>query len=186
MRSRFIKEEISYTGEQLHSLYALDNFGVLGDSIIAFLGPYDVPLKEVVDLENQKSGKRISFPKMTHFIAELFDVDLEKAILHQYLLLNIIKDLLNEKLGNLKIVRSGTDLYENDFKIGVSMATASPVSSLVYVGVNIIGTDNGIVKAKGLNDYKIDPMVFVPEVLDRYSKEVERINQMRCKIRWVE
>lgn len=186
MRARFIKEEINYTGEQLHSLYAYDTFGVAGDSIIAFIGAYDVSLKEIVDLEDLKTSKRFVSPKMLHFIAEHFDVDLEKAILRQYLLIMIIKELFNEKMANLKITRVGTDLQENDAKIVVSTATASPVSSLVHVGVNIITQPDSPVKNKGLMDYKIDPVTFATEVMERYTKEIERVSQARCRIRWVE
>ncbi|MDH5186328.1 MAG: DUF366 family protein [candidate division WOR-3 bacterium] len=186
MRTRFIKEEIVYTGEQLHSLFAYDTFGVTGDSIVAFIGAYDVSLKEIVDLEDLKSSKRYVSSKMLHFIAEHFDVDLEKAILRQYLLVAIIKELLNEKMSNLRVTRIGTELYDNETKLAISTATASPVSSLVYVGVNIIGQNDTPVKTKGMADYKIDPIAFGAEVMDRYSKEVDKVAQARCRIRWVE
>ena len=186
MRSRYIKEEIHYTGEQLHSLFAYDTFGVAGDSIVAFIGPYDVSLREIVDLEDLKTSKRLVSTKMLHFIAEHFDVDLEKAILRQYLLIMIIKELLNEKMANLKITRIGTDLHDNDAKLAVSTATASPVSSLVHVGVNIIAQADSPVKTKGLTDYKIDPTTFASEVMDRYTKEIDKVGQARCRIRWVE
>jgi hypothetical protein len=186
MRSRFIKEEIGYTGEQLHSLYAYDNFGIAGDSIIAFIGPCDVSLKGIVDLEDVKAGKRIHVPRMLHFIAEHFDFDLEKAILRQYLLVDVIKDLLNEKLGKLTVKRSEGDILINEAKLGMSVATASPVSSLIHAGINIIGPENTNVKNKGLSDYNIDPIFLASEVIDRYTKEIERINLARCKTRWVE
>ncbi|MEO0093470.1 MAG: DUF366 family protein [candidate division WOR-3 bacterium] len=186
MKSRFIKEEIRYTGEQLHSLYAYDTFGVTGDSIVAFIGAYDVSLREIVDLEDLKSSKRLVSPKMLHFIAEHFDVDLEKAILRQYLLIMIIKEILNEKMANLKITRIGTDLFDNDAKVAISTATASPVSSLIHVGVNIVSQIDSPIRTKGLADYKIDPVAFAAEVMDRYTKEIERVSQARCRIRWVE
>ena len=186
MRFRFIKEEIHYTGEQLHSLYTYDTFGEAGDSIIAFIGPYDVSLREIVDLEDLKTSKRLVSPKMLHFIAEHFDIDLEKAILRQYLLTMIIKELLNEKMSNLKVTRNGTDLIENDAKLAVSTATASPVSSMVYVGVNIVNQADSPVKTKGLADYKIEPTAFASEVMDRYTKEIDKVAQARCRIRWVE
>ncbi|MCX7785737.1 MAG: DUF366 family protein [candidate division WOR-3 bacterium] len=186
MRSRFIKEELGYTGEQLHSLYAYDNFGIAGDSIIAFIGPCDISLRELVDLEDVKAGKRVYAPRMLHFIAEHFEIDLEKAILRQYLLVDMVKDLLNEKLGKLIVRRVGTDLFINDAKITISTATASPVSSLIHVGINIIGTEEQGTKSKGLSDLNIDPVTFAQELLDRYTKEIERINLARCKTRWVE
>lgn len=186
MRSRFLKEEIGYTGEQLHSLFAYDNFGIAGDSVIAFTGPCDISLKEIVDLEDAKAGKRIYVPMMLHFIAEHFDTDLEKAILRQYLLVDVVKDILNEKMGKLAIKRLEGDIMINDAKLGMSFATASPVSSLIHVGINIIKPDDINTKLKGLNDYNLDPTVIAPEVLDRYTKEIEKMSLARCKTRWVE
>lgn len=186
MRSRFLKEEIGYTGEQLHSLYAYDTFGIAGDSIIAFIGPCDISLKEIVDLEDAKAGKRIYVPNMLHFIAEHFDIDLEKGILRQYLLVDIIKDVLNEKLGKLVVKRIEGDFFINDAKLGMSTATASPVSSLIHVGINIISPENTNIKSKGLADYNIDLNELAPEILDRYTKENEKIALTRCKTRWVD
>ncbi len=186
MRSKFIKEEIGYTGDQLHSLFAYDSFGIAGDSIISFIGPCDISLKEIVDLEDTKAGKRIYVPMMLHFIAEHFDIDLEKAILRQYLLVDIVKDLLNEKLGKLVVKRLEGDLFINEAKLGMSAATASPVSSLIHVGVNITKPEDTNSKTKGLTDFSLDPNAVAVEVLERYSKENEKISIVRCKTRWVE
>ena len=186
MRSRFIKEEMGYTGDQLHSLFAYDNFGIAGDSIISFIGPCDISLKGIVDLEDAKAGKRIYVPMMLHFIAEHFDIDLEKAILRQYLLVDIVKDFLNEKLGKLVVKRIEGDFFVNDAKLGMSAATASPVSSLIHTGVNIIKPEDTNTKSKGLTDFSIDPAIIAPEVLERYTKENEKISIVSCKTRWVE
>ncbi len=185
MRSKFIKEEMNFTGEQVRSLFAYDTFNILGDSIVAFIGTCDVSLKEIVDLELAKGGKRPPYcSKMLHFIAEHFELDLEKAILREYLLLNIVKDLINEKLERNAIKRVGTELYENDARIAFSLASSSPVSSLVYVGVALVSSEEG--KVNGLENYSIDAVSFANEVMDRYTKESERISQLRCRTRWVE
>jgi hypothetical protein len=186
MRSRFIKEEIGYTGDQLHSLYSYDNYGIAGDSIISFVGPCDISLKEIVDLEDAKAGKRIYVPMMLHFIAEHFDIDLEKGILRQYLLVDIVKDVLNEKLGKFIVKRIEGELFINDAKLGMSAATASPVSSLIHAGINIIAPENTTTKTKGLKDFNIDPNELATEILERYTKENEKISLTRCKTRWVE
>lgn len=184
MRSRFIKDELAYTGEQLRSLFAFDTFGIVGDSIVAFIGPCNVSLKEMVDLEDLKAGRKLSSERMLHFIIEHFDIDLEKAILRQYLMVGIIKDLLNERIGSETVKRIGTDLVDSDAKLSISSATASPVSTLVHVGINIIPSEGD--KTKGLDDYNVDPVPFAYEVMERYTKEVEKINQTRCRVRWVE
>ena len=186
MRSRLIKEEITYTGAQLHSLFALDTFGVAGDSVVAFVGPSDVPVREIVDIDDLKAGRRLHAPKMLHFIAEHFENDLEKTVLRQYLLIDILKDRLNERIGRAVIRRQGNDLYDNDYKLTITTATASPVSCLFHVGINVIGPEEPVADAKGLSNYNLDPMVIAPEVLERYTKEIERIALTRCKVRWVE
>ena len=186
MRSRLIKDEIVYTGEQLRSLFALDRFGVAGDSVIAFVGPSDIPIREIVDIEDQKAGRRIQAPKMLHFIAEHFEPDLEKTILRQYLLLDILKDLLNEKIGRAVIRRQGNDLYDGEMKLTLATATSSPVSCLFHVGINVIPPEDPSAKAKGLSSYNIDPLVLGPEVMERYTKDIEKIALTRCKVRWVE
>jgi len=186
MRSRFIKDEITYTGEQLRSLFALDAFGVAGDSIVSFIGPSDVPVREIVDIDDLKAGRRLQAPKMLHFIVEHFESDLEKAILRQYLLLDILKDLMNEKIGRAVVRRTGNDLFDNDYKLTFSTATASPVSCLFHVGINVIAPEDATLKAKGLSNYNIDPLLLGPEVVERYTKEVEKIALTRCKVRWVE
>ncbi len=200
MRFKFIKEELNFTGEQISSLFAYNNFNILGDSIISFIGTCDVSLKEIVDLELARSGKRLFYcPRMLHFIAEHFEMDMEKAILRSYLLLDIVKDLINEKLEKIVIKRVGTELFENDSRIGFSLASSSPVSSILYVGVALVPIEEG--KGRGLEallsskrDVKtgtetqtpFDPALFASEVMERYTKESERISQLRCRTRWVE
>jgi uncharacterized protein len=186
MRSRFIKEEITYTGEQLRSLFALDSFGVAGDSIVSFIGPSDVPIRELVDIDDVKAGRRLQAPRMLHFIAEHFEPDLEKTILRQYILLDLLKDLLNERIGRLVLHRVGNDLYDNDYKLTITTATASPVSCLFHVGINVIAPEEPTAKAKGLSNYNLDPLLIGPEVVERYTKEIDKIAITRCKVRWVE
>jgi uncharacterized protein len=123
---------------------------------------------------------------MLHFIAEHFEPDLEKTILRQYLLIDILKDQLNEKLNRPVIRRNGNDLFDGEFKLTITTATASPVSCLFHVGINVIPPEEPTAKAKGLNSYNIDPLVVGPEVIERYTKEIEKIALTRCKVRWVE
>ncbi len=184
MRYRLIKEEIAYTGEQLRSNYAYTTFGIVGDSIVAFCGLCDVKLKEMVDIEDLKAGKAIYSESMLHFIVEHYDMDLEKTILRQLLLTEIVKDVINEILGKMVVKRNNSDLFDGDAKLSISVATVTPISSLVHFGINISSV-NTPVKTKGLKDYNIDPFEFANLVIDRYTKENDKINIARCKVRWV-
>ena len=49
MKRIFLPDEITYTGNELRSLWAYSNHGLQGDSIVAFTGPCDVPTEALVD-----------------------------------------------------------------------------------------------------------------------------------------
>jgi hypothetical protein len=185
MRYRLIKEELAYTGEQLRSNFAYTSYGIAGDAIVAFCGPCDVKLKEMVDIEDLKAGKAIYSEFMLHFIVEHYDTDIEKICLRQLILTTIVKDAINDIKGKMLVKRTNSDLFEEDAKISISVATVSPLSSLIHFGINITST-NTPVKTKGLKDYDIEPFEFANLILDRYTKEMEKLNIARCKVRWVQ
>ncbi len=184
MKSKFIEETIRYTGEQLQSGFAYKNFGILGDSIIAFSGGCDVHTEEMVDIEDLRAGSRIYSEQMLHFIIEHYNIDLEKGVLRQTLLAVIIEELINKKVGRSVIRREGSDLYDGDCKLSISVATVSPLSVLIHFGVNI-SSANTPVKTRGLNDYGIEPVDFAREVMACYIREDEAVYNARCKVRWV-
>lgn len=185
MKYRLIKEERSYTGEQLRSNFAYANFGIVGDSIIAFLGSCDVKLKEMVDIEDLRAGKAIYSEYMLHFIVEFYDTNIELAIMKQLLLCCIVRDTINEIKGKTIVRRTGTDLFEDDAKLSISVATVSPLSSLIHFGINVTST-NTPVKTKGLKDYEIEPNEFANLIMDRYTKEIDKLQTARCKVKWVQ
>lgn len=185
MRYRLIKDEQTYTGEQIRSNFAYTTYGIVGDSIIAFCGPCDVKLKEMVDIEDLKAGKAIYSEYMLHFIIEHYEIDSEKIVLRQLLLTTIVKDAVNEIKGKNVVRRANSDLFDEDAKLSISVATVSPLSSLIHFGINITST-NTPVKTKGLKDYDIEPYEFANLIMDRYTKEIDKINVNRCKVRWVQ
>lgn len=184
MKHRLIKDETVYTGEQLRSNFAYTHFGVVGDSIIAFCGKCTIKLKEMVDIEDLKAGRSIYSESMLHFIIEHYDTDLEKTVLRQLLLTSIVKDIINDIKGQLLIKRVGSDLYDGEAKLSISIATLTPISSLIHFGINITSI-NTPVKTKGLKDYGIEPYKFANLIMERYSKEQDKINFARRKVRWV-
>lgn len=185
MRYRLIKDEQTYTGEQMRSNFAYTTYGIVGDSIIAFCGPCDVKLKEMVDIEDLKAGKAIYSEYMLHFIIEHYETDSEKIVLRQLLLTSLVKDAINEIKGKNLVRRVNSDLFDEDAKLSISVATVSPLSSLIHFGINITST-NTPVKTKGLKDYDIEPHEFANIIMDRYIKEIDKINLNRCKVRWVQ
>lgn len=184
MKAHFVDTIITYTGEQLHSHFAYHQFGILGDSIIGFRGPCDVLLEHMVDIEDKRAKSRIYSQDMLHFIIEHHDTDLEKVVLRQWLFARIVKELITQKITSGIIVCKGSDLFEQDAKISVSVATVTPISSMVHFGINITA-DNTPVKTKGLADYNIEPLAFAPEIMKRYIDECSAVQRARNKVTWV-
>jgi hypothetical protein len=181
MISAFLPKKIKYTGRQLASLWAYKNFGLLGDSIVAFIGPCNIPFNLMADVEDVRGRQKIYSSLMLHFILEHFDCDLDKAVLRQRLLAVIVKETLE---GNHRLHRRGDDLYDGAAKLSISVATASPISTMIHFAINI-ETGRTPVKTAGLNDYKINPRQFALKIMQAYTEEMQGIRQARCKTNWV-
>lgn len=176
--------QIAYLGDQLRSHWILDTFGCFGDAVCAFLGPCEVPTTSLVDLADVREGAIIRARLMLHFIAEWFDADLERAILRQRLLVALAADLLRESCPDLALRRSGDDLYVGERKLSVSIATASPVSTLVHFGINV-DPAGAPVSAVGLQELGVEPLAFARELMARFATELEGVRAARVKVRGV-
>lgn len=181
----WIEESIDYTGEQLRSLWAFERFGLQGDSIVAFVGKADVDRAHLVDRRDARQGKPIYSEQMLHFIVEHFDTDLEKAIWRQRLLICIIREELEEHVPGLNLIRRGDDLFFGDRKLTVSIATVSPLSSLIHTGINVVA-EKAPVPACGLREWGLDAPQIGRLMAERYAAEVESIRKARCKVRAVQ
>ncbi len=199
MHSKFVEKKIDYTGEQLRSNWIKDNFALEKDAIVAFIGAADVK-EHMVDLEDIANEEHIFSEKMLHFIAEHQDNDLEKAVCRQRLMISIIKDWINKigepfdfaqgtryswaPSGVEVLYRKGDDLFVEDRKLSVSIATKSPNSTLIHTGLNI-SSKNTPVKAIGLEDLKIDPEMLALRVMESYTREIEDIYKATRKVKQV-
>ncbi len=185
MKSRLLSKPETYDGAQLDSLWAYRSHGVQGDSILAFTGACDVGVEQLVDLEDAKAGAFIWSKSMLHLIAEHFELDLEAAILRQYLLVGIAQDELNARIkGKGRVLRDGNDLYLGKAKLSVSIATLTPVSSKIHFGINILSKGTPV-KTLGLADLKISPKAFAQALLKRYVDDHARMAVARTKVRGV-
>ena len=173
MKFKFIDKTIDYTGQQLRSHYIFETFGLEGDAIISFTGACDVK-EHMVDLCDKVKKEFIKSDKMLHFLIEHFDTDLEKAILRKRLLVSKIGERVN-------CARIDNGLYRGSKKLSVAVATASPVSTLIHIGLNI-SSKNTPVETIGLEDLGIDPKKLALDVIELYSKEIDSIRQSRCKV----
>jgi uncharacterized protein len=184
MKSLLVEEKIKYTGEQLRSAWLKDSFELEGNAIAAFQGECEVNEDFMVDLDDIKNKEFIYSEDMVHFIAEVLDLNLERMVAVQRILIVIIKEVLEEMVSGLKLKRSGDDLYQDDKKLSVSIATLSPVSSLIHVGVNV-SSENTPVKTCSLNDFNIDPKMFSEKVLVLFVEEWNSMEYAKGKVKSV-
>lgn len=185
MKSLWIKERIAYDGSQLRSLYAYLNHDVAGDSVIAWRGPCHVSLEHMVDGEDRLANARIAGGDMVHFIVERFGESLSYAVAAQRLIAAIVKDLIAElspKRPELR--RDGDDIYRDDGKFSISIATVSPVSALIHFAVNV-SNEGTPVQTCSLADFSVDADMFIPQALERIAAELESMVAATQKVHWV-
>ncbi len=186
METLFTDKEIKYTGEQLSPHWIYKNFNIMGNAIVSFIGECEVNLNHMVDIEDVINNEPIYSSKMLSFIEETFTSTLVEAVFRQRLLVTITKELIEKINPSVKIKRSGDDLYINNKKLSVSIATKSITSTLIHFGLNI-NADKAPVKAADLiNDAGIkDIKNFSEELLKLYKEELNDINLAACKVRGV-
>lgn len=180
IRTHLAGRSIRYDGRQMDSHWAFRTFGICGDSIVAFIGPCDVPPDNILDLADAHSI--IRGPLMLHFIAEHFDRDLEKGVLRQRLLAGLVKEEIESRV-RVRLRRDGDDLYDGDAKLSISIAALTPVSCKIHFAVNIREAREVGVKTKGIEAYRVDPKELARAVLERYRREMVGIYEARCKAR---
>lgn len=184
MKTLFIDEEIKYIGSQLSPHWIYKNFKLQGDSIVAFCGECEVKLAEMVDIEDVINNEPIYSKYMLSFISEQFNIGLVEGVLRQRLLISTIKEEL-EKLGH-KILRQGDDLFVNNKKLSVSIATKSVNSVLIHTGINIL-SENAPIEVSALqSDFGIkDIRTLAINVMDAYKNEINDIILASTKVRGV-
>ena len=186
METLFIDKEIKYTGEQLSPHWIYKNFHIMGNAIVAFIGECEVNLNHMVDIEDVINDEPIYSKKMLSIIEENFNASLVEMVYKQRLLVTITKELIEKKYPNIKIRRSGDDLFVNDKKLSVSIATKSITSTLIHFGLNITAEGAPVKAADLANDVGItDIKSFAVEILETYKNEVLDINDAACKVRGV-
>lgn len=181
MHTKFIDEEIKYTGNELSPHWIYKNFKIQGDAIVAFCGECEVKLTEMVDIEDVINNEPIYSKLMLNFIIEHFNIGLVEGIYRQRLLITTIKEVLEEQLTE-PVLRKGDDLFIQGKKLTVSIATKSPTSVLIHTGINI-DPSGAPVEAIGLNFLKIDNIKgFAQNIMLKYSSETEDIMLASTKV----
>lgn len=187
MHIKFIENEICYTGKELSPHWIYKNFNLLGDAIVSFEGESIVKLDNMVDLADVLSESPIYSKKMVHIIVEHFNISLIEGILRQRILVNIARDVITlAKNDNFPIIRDGDDLFYNDGKLTVSIATKSPTSVLIHLGINIL-SEGAPVKVSSLStEMKIENTKSIAnDIINNYALEHDEIIKASCKVRGV-
>lgn len=184
MKTLFLKDSFKYDGTQLRTLYAYLKHEVLGDSAVAWIGPCEIDFKHIVDGEDRLANSKICGDKMAHFILEVFHQSLFSGVILQRLMASIVVDVLRELSSQNDLIshlaRRGDDIFVEDRKHSISIATCSAQSVMIHFAVNVTN-DKTPVKTVGLEDFNISAKVFVEEVLQRLSKEIIFIKKATCK-----
>ena len=184
MKTLFIENEIKYIGSQLAPHWIYKNFKIQGDAIVAFVGECEVKLTEMVDIEDVINNEPIYSKYMLSFITEQFNVELVEGVFRQRLLVTCIKEALERR--GFFVRRNGDDLFVNDKKLSVSIATKSMTSVLIHTGLNIL-SDGAPIPVSGLgSDLGIEDIKdFAQEIMQKYTDENEDIILASTKVRCV-
>ena len=184
MKTLYINNDVKYIGSQLSPHWIYKNYKIQGDAIVAFCGECDVKLTEMVDIEDVINNEPIYSKYMLSFITEQFNIELIEGVFRQRLLITCIKEALENRGFSPK--RNGDDLFINNKKLSVSIATKSLTSVLIHTGVNIL-SEGAPIEVSGLDsDLNIkDIKNFALEVMQRYSEEIDDIVLASTKVRGV-
>jgi len=185
LKTLFINENVKYEGHQLAPHWIYKNYKIQGDAIVGFIGECEVKLTEMVDIEDVINNEPIYSKLMLSFISEQFNVNLVEGVFRQRLLICIIKEALEKRGFVLK--RDGDDLFFDNKKLTVSIATKSQTSVLIHTGINI-DSKNAPINASGLaSEMGIDDIKgLANEIMKNYSNEIDDIILASTKVRGVQ
>lgn len=177
--------ERPYTGVELRPHFLLQEMALKGSGVGVFAGPCQVKTEHLVDWEDRLAQDRIEAGKMIHFIGEFFGMSLNEGVLTQRFFMALVGEILRDDFG-VKIRRSGDDLFlgegPSSRKLSVSIVTASPVSILLHVGLNIdpVGAP---VPAIGLQELGVLPDKLIERVKIRFLDEWNDMKWACTKVR---
>lgn len=179
------QQKIKYDGSQILAHYTAEEHGVLGNSILLFRGNMELSPKEMVDIKNVLRESHlakvlISSNDALHMIIEEFDIqppNLEIAYYRLRMLTQLIIEQL--QLKGVEVSRNGTDLFINEKKLNVGIATISQTSCKIHFGLNY--SDTGIpshvnaigLKKLGFTEQDLEEWLLT--VAKKYIKEISKI-----------
>jgi hypothetical protein len=184
IETAFLDREIDYTGEQLRSHFVREAARIRSDGVVAFRGACAVTGDALVDLEDRDEHASIIAEEMLHFIGEHFTCPLPEANFRLRLFVTIAAEVLRAAAPDCVVTRRGDDLFIEERKLSVAIATVSAVSAVFHCGINI-DPSGAPVAAVGLAELGVDPEEYAQRVLDGYAEECRSIELAVRKVRGV-
>ena len=179
LKTSFIEENIGYDGTQLAPHWIYRRFGLLGNAVVAFVGPAQVPVAHMVDQTDVRRNAPIGSPLMLHFLGEWFIDSFDFGIALQQLFLRNLFELLNRE--RRVVERRGSDLYQGERKLSVSIATRSLTSVLMHTALNI-DTEGTPVPTVGLRELGLEPRRLATDTLALFALDFASMATARCKV----
>lgn len=187
MKTLWIQSTAAYDGTQLDPLVNYLKHGLMGDSMVAWVGPCEVSFDHMVDGEDLREQAAIRGSRMLHFVMEVFDRDLFAGVACQRIMASLAKDLVTEKagarLGKETLRREGDDLYWGSKKLSISIATKSPNSTLMHFAMNVSNEGTPVPTCALKDDFGLDEKEVAAELLSRFQREYESILQATWKVK---
>jgi hypothetical protein len=180
MNSLFLDKNFTYTGPELRTHFLYEH-GLKGDGFLSWVGPCEVKVDSMVDMEDRVNKDHIFSELMLHIVGEFFHKDIFYGIFVQRFIAEKAKELLCLKTKK-SFVRRGDDVYLEDKKLNVSIATVSPLSALVHFGINI-SSKNTPLKTIGFEDLSVDVKDFNEELLKALKNELQSIDEASKKVK---
>jgi len=182
MKVHWIEAPTAYDGSQLRAHWILQHCGIAGDALVAFRGPCNVTTTEIADLADI-DGPGIAADDMVHFVWESFrDPGLLLAVHRQRLLSAQAAEVLRTMAPAAIVQRRGDDLWVGAGKLSISIATVTPVSSLIHFAVNA-SQGGAPVTIAALAELHVDGHQFAMTLLERVAEEQTSIMEARAKVR---
>ena len=182
MKTLFLQNEIIYTGLELNSVWIQEHAAVAGDCLLSFIGPADVPITNMVDLEDVKNNAPIYSPKMLHFLAYHPEIHLELAVSRQQIFVLLVIEWLQQQIKSARIRRRGNDIYLDERKLSVSIAAPAPQGCCLHFEMNI-ETAGTPVPTFGLTELGIAPQSAAQILMERYNAELVHISRAQTKVK---
>lgn len=182
MEQKILEENRALSGDEMLPHWAYRNFGLLGDSIVAFQGPFKVPPDKWLDLESVMHGRELPASDMLHFIVEHFDSTLSETVLRQHLLVSILEEKLLHRIPNIcRLTRLGDDLFDGENRLSITAAGSTLVSNKIHMGLYL--KEQPAEDIRGLAAYDIEPMELAEVVISQYRAEMRRLCEKSWRLR---